>query len=836
MALFSGQRFSDSKAYWKIRKKLLRFNFTLQSKSYSIKDRLKKSSLDALTLSHTLKATANSLIVAISISAGLYGINILIAPLLGDAGWKVPEDGDYVTFLSSVAGISGVFIGLYYAALTSVGSAIYAKVPGSIRDLLARERSGSVYMRYLSMLTLLCVTLIACRLAGLPRMIVAIPLVALLAGAGIVAFVKLGRSAFNLFDPTALSYHVFEEFNKAIVITMPGSPQWTASSFQRHAYKLASNSVETLKLLLDITMKETHQIGRPLTQLTCHVFMFLTAYENLKRRIPSDSHWYPQQYKHRDWYATPAHRVMIAHRTGTRLQPDTIRSMHWVEQKLHNDLLRSFTMTVTQSRHDDAIQLINHLDIYIQAIVMNGDLNAAFDLIDKISAAALQAISSSNENNPPLTTLEKLSIIESVSSLPITIALTLTKYLESTNIRKLTKSLSDVKWRSRKTLYNINLPNCLLQQSEWLFTRLTMEFRSEGRLISPAWYQNDILNLALSKCLAEMAESFSGRSIAFYKNFSDNFTNYDNRWLKACIQSSEHEFWHKAERTQYELNRSWSSSMESRSLPGLPWPSIATAEIDKEIAGRKKHLIQSISKQAEVLLAERNEDFPDYPGQFSFIIGEAFLKALCENDDGLSNSIFHTYMLSCITRFESLRPPSGTTVGLEDSFRVAAACLLDLMELSGYAFLLSEFHSNEELWHPVQAAWSKLSTGPNRATVMAYLSLVASLNSNGFGLPLRSEVRFEWERVILNLFKELKTEEISEHQGMTVGYRFVHPSVLIQSINVGHFEKLPSGYDLFIASWYAQAIKPDKFKLDWKQERLFKAINSVNYGNDGGDD
>lgn len=833
MAFFSGQRLFDRKTYWRMRKHINRFYFILQSNSYSIKERSKKYALDALTLSYTLKATLNSLVIACFISAVLYGVNTLLAPRLNDAGWKVQDDGDYVTFLASVAGIGGVFIGLYYAALTSVGSAIYAKVPGSIRDLLARERSGSVYMRYLSMLTLLCVTLIACRVVGLPRIIVAVPFIALLAGAGIVAFVKLGRSAFNLFDPTALSYHVFEEFNKAIFITMPGSPHWSVPAFQHHAYKLANHSIETLRLLIDITIKEEHQNGRPLTQLTCNVLLFLTDYENLKRKIPSDSHWYPQQYKHRDWYATPAHRVLIAHRTGTKLQPDMTRSLNWVEEQLHADIFRTITMTITQARHADAIQLINHLEPYIEANVANGKFSDAFELAERASKSIIKTINDANKKHPHLTDLERLSIIESIASLPIKIALAINKHLQNTSMQKLTKSLANVNWSAKETLYDINLPVCLLQQGEWLFARLSMEFRSEGRVISPTWYQNDILNLAFSKNLAELIMSFSRRSLTFYKNFSDSFSSQDDRWLKACIQSSEYEFWHKAERTQQELNNSWLASNESRFLQGLPWPSLKTDEIGGEIVKHKKELILSIAKQAELLLAERIEDFPDYLGQFSFILGEAFLRALCENDHKHSNSIFHTYMFSCITRFERLRPPGGTTAGIEDSFRTAAACLLDLIELSGYAMFLSEFHGNKALWEPVKAAWSTLSTGKSRDTIMAYLGLVANLNDNGFGLPLRAELRFEWERVILDLFKNLETEEIIERHPISISYRFVHPSPLIQSLDFRSFERLPSGYDLFIVSWYMHAIKPDALKLSWKQEHLLKTINLVNSRSEG---
>ena len=117
----------------------------------------------------------------------------------------VPDDTDYVPFLATIGSIGGVFIGLYYAAIATVGSAIYARVPSNVRDLLAQERFGNVYMRLLSFLTFLCLILISFRMVGISRSYTAVPFVTLSAGIGIFAFVKLGQRVFNLFDPTVLS-------------------------------------------------------------------------------------------------------------------------------------------------------------------------------------------------------------------------------------------------------------------------------------------------------------------------------------------------------------------------------------------------------------------------------------------------------------------------------------------------------------------------------------------------------------------------------------------------------------------------------------------------------
>ncbi|WP_433770945.1 hypothetical protein [Pseudomonas putida] len=826
MGKLFGQRTIDSKKYWKIRKVLYQYLFKYRSAKHVLKDGVKADFVNAISLFRTFKTTLRSLVVAIVISGALFFVNRWISPILVTSGWRVPDDGDYVTFLSAVAGIGGVFIGLYYAALTSVGSAIYAKVPNSIRDLLAKERSGSVYMTYLSTLTLLCVTLIACRVVGLPRMIVAVPFVAILAGVGIVAFVKLGKTAFNLFDPTALSHHIFEDFNKAISITMANGPHWTDPSFQHHAHKVASRCIETLRLLLEITIKETHQNGRPLTQLSCQVLIFLSAYEKFKLKIPSDSHWYPQQHKHRDWYSTAAHSVMVAHRTGTTLQPEMTRSQSWIERPLQTDILRILSITIAQGRHLDVLNLINHLDHYIHTLAINGGLEKAFDFSFEVSDVVIQSIKLQASTESALKDLEKLSIIEGIATLPITIALAVSQHVEHTNIETITDSLTKVNWRAKETLYSIGLPPYLLPQGEWLLTRLTMELFSEGQVISPKWYQKDILNLALAKTLADQISLFSRKSIDFYANISGRFVEYEERWLRACIQSREYEFWHKAEYTQRALGESWDTSTNSRALAGLPWPIVKKNDIENAIVDRKNELILLMAHQAKLLIIDPVESLPDYSGQFFFIIGESFLEALCNNDETLSSSIFQTYMIGCIARFEKLKPAAGVTAGLEESFRTAAACLLDLMELSGYAMLLSELHENKALWEQVQSSWSNLVAGKAGETIKAYLALVVQLNGSGFGLPLRAELRFEWERRIWKQFKKLAVEESGERYGMGTRYRFVHESPLIRSINIKQLDRLPSGYDLFIVAWYINLISPQELQLDWKQEALLKAIKN----------
>lgn len=813
------RRLIDHKYYWKIRALISAYKLKYRSRKFFLKNNIKSEMANAYALYATLASTIKTVAVAIIITALLHLADKYAAPVLALSGWKVPNESDYVTFLACVAGIGGVFIGLYYAALTSVGSAIYAKVPNNIRELLVKERSGNAYMRFLSILTLLCILLIACKISGSSAVISAIPFIALLSGAGIIAFVKLGRTAFNLFDPTALAHHIFEDLNKAIATTMPGGVHWGDPAFQNHAYLSASKSIETLRLLLEITIKETHQNGQPLSQLSLQILNFLSFYNYCKLKIPSNSNWHPQQFKHKDWYATPGHSVMIAHKTGTALQPEVTKSKDWIERKLHSDLLRILEINIEQGRHIELSRLIGRMDHYIGILTYNGSLDMALGLTEEISNTFIRSCAEQTTNPTTLSAIEKLSTLDHIAALPITIALTLNQHVESYNIENITTILSNIDWQSKPTIYESGLPLYLTPSGEWLADKLSNEFQTEGKIVSATWYQKDIINLALTRELANQISSFPKRSIAFFSNLSLNFSQDENSWLKASIQSREHEFWHKAERTFEILIESWGLSEKSRALSDLPWATIRQDEIEAAILARKKELQSSIADQTLRLSTITPEGFPDYAGQFLFITGQSFFEAICKNDEALSSLIFQKFMLGSVARFEKLKPATGTVIGLEEGYRIAAASLLDLIELSGYALLLSEFHQNKKIWQPIKDTWTKLFDEKYGETIKAYIALVIQLNSNGFGLPLRGELRFNWEGAIWTQIKNTPFE-ISEH-GFN-DYKFKHPSALIRSIDPNDYGRLPSGFNLFIAYWYIEKIKPKDFEMSWEQKALYK--------------
>ena len=159
-------------------------------------------------------------------------------------------------------------------------------------------------MRYLAFLTFLSLVLISFKVCGIPKIRLAIVLLTIMSGVGIIAFIKLGQRAFNLFDPTALGDSLFHELQRLVRRVSAKGFGWDDSSFQDHANRMAQSTIATLRTLADRSGADTNLSGRPFVELCKQLLRFLMFYERAKTMIPSTSRWYTHRFVHRDWYHT----------------------------------------------------------------------------------------------------------------------------------------------------------------------------------------------------------------------------------------------------------------------------------------------------------------------------------------------------------------------------------------------------------------------------------------------------------------------------------------------------------------------------------------------------
>jgi hypothetical protein len=301
--------------------------------AFGLRNRLADDRRQSSTFFKLIRSTVGQIALSLLIAIALQMLGPAFDEFLKISLLQITSDA-YTSLLSSITATGGVLIGLYYAATTAIAGAIYSRVPNSVRGLFARDQVGSVYMRFLALLTYTGVVLLALRAAGFPPVRSAIVLLALGTGISVIGFVRLGARAFNLFDPTTLLSELIERIRRSFIQSAAGEFRWNDPSFQNYSSQNAKSAIETIATLAEIASKEAQLNGEAFLVFCRDLIALLIDYQSFKKKIPIDSRWYPIQYSHPDWYQSDDSSTSLAYQTSGRLEPKTVSDFQWVESKI----------------------------------------------------------------------------------------------------------------------------------------------------------------------------------------------------------------------------------------------------------------------------------------------------------------------------------------------------------------------------------------------------------------------------------------------------------------------------------------------------------------------
>lgn len=817
---------SQTQAFWWLRNSILRISFWFGRNIFGFRCDINREKTNYSSLQEIFRLTEKPLLIALTFAFALQYIDPYLHLYLQKANLHILADSDYITFLATISGIGGVFIGLYYTGITTVGGAIYSRVPNDIRGLLAQERFGNVYMRFLSFLTFLCLVLVALRICNQPKIFIAIPFITLSAGIGIFAFVKLGQRAFNLFDPTELSYHIFEQMQDWLGRVKIQGFRWTDNSFQNHAHRQASISLNTLETLAEIVQKEKHLNGEPFTNLSKNIIIFLINYEYAKAKIPSESHWYEQRYKHREWYRTEDSRVSIAHQTGTTIQPDVIRNNEWIEDRVFKVIKKCVIVNLADGRYSEVLRLVRYFDSYLKTLSKVGKVDRALTLLELFASDIVNSMANvSPEGLVEVEVLEKLAVIENLATIPISIALGYSESLKEITLSNVQSRIDSIRWGESSSIYNVGFNSYCLSRLEWLRPRLEFEEKIEGHQITPGWYLLELVLQVEAEQFAINVKALVTNGIKLFDSIINITTAQKHPWLAAAVMSREWEYWHKIEHLLEICPRKWAEMSNNRKIEGLPWPSFDIKKLNKECENRRSTLLKLMSQQNMLLaLIKRPDGFPDYAGQFLHTSGEVSLESLLLNDVELLKSVFEPYMVGCLIQFDSLRPKSGSTDWrIQQDFKIASAALLDLMDISGFAMLLADYHNNDSLWQVVKDAWGRyLNKGGDQSPILL-ISAAIRLTEAAFEIPHRAILRTNWIQKV-----KQRLADVPNHEHYRKG-RFGSETVIDhKSPLIRVFARGPGGFldglDIFVTLYLRNVNGAEDIDLGWKRKYLLEAF------------
>ena len=207
-------------------------------------------------------------------------------------------------------------------------------------------------------------------------------------------------------------------------------------------------------------------------------------------------------------------------------------------------------------------------------------------------------------------------------------------------------------------------------------------------------------------------------------------------------------------------------------------------------------------------LISRPESYPDFAGKFLHTVGEALLTAMCENDLDTVKALFKRYFCGSQLQYNRLRPKENTLAPqMEIDMKIAVAPLLDLMDISGYVYLLSDYHNAPCLKDLIVNTWDEYFNQDSGTLPLEFFAHAVLFTESAFEIAHRSVNRTRWKQIIQHRLKDLERQEIYRGGGGILGgveTVVIHESPLVR-IFAGEYGSLfYDGIDIFIAKYVRQ--------------------------------
>lgn len=254
-------------------------------------------------------------------------------------------------------------------------------------------------------------------------------------------------------------------------------------------------------------------------------------------------------------------------------------------------------------------------------------------------------------------------------------------------------------------------------------------------------------------------------------------------------------------------------------------------QLIKKKSHRKKELLKLMSEENVLLsLISRPESYPDFAGQFLNNVGEALFNAMCENDSEMVETLFQRYFYGCVLQYDKLCP-NELDKGMQslNNLKIAAAPLLDMMSISGYAFLFSEYHDEPILKEPIVQAWDMDLNEESGSQRLQSLATAVSLTESSFEIAHRSMLRHRWKQIIQRfLSSNVERKEIPSIPSSRKSIQFEpdtipnHNSPLVR-VFAWHRDLLSyNGIDIFIVKYIRNCEGGEDLDFGWSRHRDLK--------------
>lgn len=737
--------------FWRIRTFLRMVNFYFRNFLYRISRYISSKKRQISHLIEIARLGLTDIFLVFLILGAIY----LIPYFLFGIDFREPRnvESSYVEILSVVAGVCGVIIGLYYAAILSLGSSTYSKMPSEAKELLRKEPIGSVFVWYLSFLTFFSISLLALYYFKFVDSFFGIKLVLVGSGLAVFGLSKLGYRLFYFTDPTILASSALDLLNESFELATAKKLNSGDSSFQQHYNKQANISLNTYALLANIAKTEDHLKTESYLGLCQSGLYSLARYLRVKNSIPSNSKFFQIKIKHKRWYETGSLNLDLYEKMG-HLPPEEIRDHNFVENKILGVVFDCIELNIANKNYEIAEQALLGVTSLAKLFALNYNFQLLIEFCQKIEAISFENAPKDDQSKNSVKYDAYLRIIDGLGYLKSTLLIQFFTSLEEINQQKIEQMIKDIPWDNETKLFDIGFPIFTHEMLLHLNKTVRHEITVQGERISTDWYISNLLFLKYAEGFYRTYKEvfnfttkqvdFLNRSNLLKRSSTDKWANlyvccYLDRILEHCqkLHLVNRQF-----KVVFEMFRTFSK------IDGFTWPDYKSDNYDSELSKFETSLTAAISKSGAVFnIYQFPSAYPDYGGKFLHFVGNKILQHLIDTQsfDKNTYAMFH---VGSLVMFDKLRTDLSQVdnMPVNNQLHFMVAPIIDLVTLSGLIILFARFLKEDEYENIVRECWDNYLKDDSEQKLKKLSAILQYPESTFVSLPHRHAQRFNWHR------------------------------------------------------------------------------------------
>jgi len=455
---------------------------------------------------------------------------------------------------------------------------------------------------------------------------------------------------------------------------------------------------------------------------------------------------------------------------------------------------------------DVVFRILNNENEIFEALGEEWDLELGEKLLTDISMITdrfLTRLDQTTEDRIGARSLlmEEIGIADFLGLLPVTLLLTFVKRLEKIDIEGLGDTIGRIKWRRAKTIYELALPPPILERLEMIQRGIAFEQKAEGRKISPNWYIKQLIFQSLSYALVQRIDQLVATISNCYATQGQHWIKEQKYLLAAAFITRGLEFHSRALDHFPNLQKLATNLDAAHVTEQLPWPEWHWNDRHTTLVEAQRSLSILFARCIPGLMAAQDsDDLPDYLGQAVHFAGEACFRTLVANDPDSFSELFPMYFVG-ILRIHTVLQDKTSQWQPENAAPAIIEPIIDLCELSGYSYLLAEFHQDPKLWTICKDTWDKILQ--QQAEIVPYVTNAIALNQSLFIITHRATLRTRWQMQFDALLRVLPRKILHRQNGSPIPHYEVvdHTSLLIRTVSgtdIGYLHARFDGLDVFV--------------------------------------